>query len=216
MAKKKKKKKKKKNSDSLDTNGHFTANHLQRAIGVMGSGDGIISKVNREKAARVGAAIVRAGFVLTTGGCSGLPYEAARGADRAGGFVVGISPAFNYHTHVDRYRFPTKYYHMLIYSGMGFIERDVLNIRTSEAIIIIAGRSGTLNEFSIAYDEGKNVGVLTGTGGISGHIKKLVDEFNKTKKKSESTIVYDANPEKLVAKLVQSLEAKKPYYPKLR
>lgn len=190
--------------------------HLKRAIGVMGSGDGIISRSNRLKARALGEAIARSGFILSTGGCSGLPYEAANGAYKAGGFVIGISPAMNYFEHVNRYHFPTKFYHLLIYSGMGFIERDVLNIRTSEAIITISGRSGTLNEFSIAYDEGKNIGVLIGTGGISDSIKDMVRKFNRSGKKSETTIVYDRDPGKLVNKLVRSLNTKKPYWPKLR
>jgi uncharacterized protein (TIGR00725 family) len=197
-------------------NGIRSGDHLKRAIGVMGSGDGKISEENRRKAERVGAAIANSGFILATGGCSGLPYDAARGADRAGGFVIGISPAFNYYEHVNRYHFPTKYYHLLIYSGMGFIERDVLNIRTTEAIVLIAGRSGTLNEFSIAYDEGKNIGALIGTGGISDKVQDLVRGFRVSKKESESTMVYESNPEKLVKKLIRSLHEKKPYYPKLR
>ncbi|MBI2870957.1 MAG: LOG family protein [Candidatus Omnitrophica bacterium] len=192
------------------------SNHLQRAIGVMGSGDGIISRANRLKAQRVGAAIAKAGFILATGGCSGLPYDAARGAYEAGGFVIGISPAINYFEHVQRYHFPTKFYHLLIYSGMGFIERDVLNIRTSEAIITIAGRSGTLNEFSIAYDEGKNIGVLTKTGGVSDQIQDMAQGFVRSGKRTETQIVYDSDPEKLVQKLISSLEIKRPYWPKLR
>jgi len=32
----------------------------------------------------------------------------------------------------------------------------------------------TLGKFAIAYDEGKVIGVLEGTGGITGHLGKII------------------------------------------
>jgi predicted Rossmann-fold nucleotide-binding protein len=57
--------------------------------------------------------------------------------------------------------------------------REVVNIRSSDVVIIIGGRSGTLGEFSIAYDEGKLIGILIGTGGITSEIKHIGGLVNK-------------------------------------
>ena len=41
-------------------------------------------------------------------------------------------------------------------------------------MVIVGGRTGTLGELAIAYDEGRLIGVLTGTGGISGMVEDIV------------------------------------------
>ena len=69
--------------------------------------------------------------------------------------------------------------------------REVVNIRSSDVIIIIGGRSGTLGEFSIAYDEGKLIGVLIGTGGITAEIKHIVKII---KKRTGARIIYGRDP----------------------
>jgi len=38
--------------------------------------------------------------------------------------------------------------------------REVENIQTCDAVVIVGGRSGTLGEFAIAYDQAKIIGVL--------------------------------------------------------
>jgi predicted Rossmann-fold nucleotide-binding protein len=50
--------------------------------------------------------------------------------------------------------------------------REVVNIRSSDIVLIVGGRSGTLGEFSIAYDEGELIGVLLDTGGITSGYKE--------------------------------------------
>jgi hypothetical protein len=59
---------------------------------------------------------------------------------------------------------------------------------------------GTLNELSIAYDEGKVIGVLEETGGIADHIREIVSFCNKP---TASAIVYDRDPLNLVAKCLE-------------
>ena len=77
--------------------------------------------------------------------------------------------------------------------------REVVNIRSSDIVIIIGGRSGTLGEFSIAYDEGKLIGVVCGTGGITSEIEKIV---KIVKKRTGAKVMYDENPHALVNKLI--------------
>ena len=46
-------------------------------------------------------------------------------------------------------------------------------------MIFAGGRSGTLGEFAIAYDEGKVIGLLDGTGGITAHLEMIVEKIDK-------------------------------------
>ena len=46
-------------------------------------------------------------------------------------------------------------------------------MRTTDTVIIFGGGIGTLNEFTIAYDEGKLIGVLEGTGGVADRVNEL-------------------------------------------
>jgi uncharacterized protein (TIGR00725 family) len=104
---------------------------------------------------RSGNAIAQAGCTLLTGACGGLPHAAALGAQEVGGQIVGISPAGSLREHVEIFRSPFNQYGTLIFTGLGFLGRELVNIRSSDIVIVIGGRSGTLGEFAIAYDEGK-------------------------------------------------------------
>ncbi len=174
-------------------------------IGVMGSAQGpsIVHEKNTELAIRVGEAIATREHILLNGACPGLPNDAAIGAKRAGGFVMGVSPAFSRREHIDKYNSPIDPYDMILYSGMGLMQRDLLNIRCSDAIIVLGGGMGTLNEFSIAFDEGRYVGVLTSTDGISQHIKDIIKKCNR---EDGGRVFYHDDPEELVNMIVHALE----------
>ncbi len=149
------------------------------AIGVMGSAGGELPGQARDSLYQLGAEIARAGCTLLTGVAPGLPHDAVLGANSEGGLVVGISPALNFEEHVERYKSPTHGYDLIIYTGSGFMGREIENIRSCDIVIIAGGRSGTLGEFAIAYDEAKIIGVLTGTGGIADHIDELIRVIEK-------------------------------------
>jgi uncharacterized protein (TIGR00725 family) len=173
---------------------------MKLKIGVMGAATGPLSRRHRELAYELGCAIADDGFITVTGACPGLPLESARGASDSGGLVVGISPALSEWEHVVKYRSPLEYHDVIIYTGSGLMGREVVNIRSSDIVVIIGGRSGTLGEFSIAYDEGKLIGVLLGTGGIASEISNIV---KKIKKKTGARILYDDDPLALVRKLAR-------------
>ena len=173
---------------------------MKLKIGVMGSATGVLSRKQKELAYELGRAIADQGCITITGACPGLPLESATGASRAGGLVVGISPALSEWEHVNKYHSPLECHDVIIYTGSGLMGREVVNIRSSDIVIIIGGHSGTLGEFSIAYDEGKLIGVLEGSGGITTEIKHLV---KKIKKKTGARILCVENPSSLVKRLVQ-------------
>jgi uncharacterized protein (TIGR00725 family) len=173
---------------------------MKLKVGVMGSATGAMSRKHKALAYELGRAIADDAFITITGACPGLPLESARGASEAGGIVVGISPALSEWEHVNKYRSPLEYHDVIIYTGSGLMGREVVNIRSSDIVVIIGGRSGTLGEFSIAYDEGKLIGILKGSGGITTEIKTIV---KKIKKKTGAHILYDDEPRSLVKRLVR-------------
>jgi len=165
----------------------------------MGSASGRLSQKHKKLAFDLGRVIAGEDCITITGACPGLPLESARGASSAGGLVVGISPGLSKWEHVNKYHSPVECHDVLIFTGSGLMGREVVNIRSSDIVIIIGGRSGTLGEFSIAYDEGKLIGVLQGTGGITEELENIV---KIVKKRTGSKVIYDVNPARLVRALI--------------
>lgn len=172
-------------------------------IGVMGSAGGELPKQALEKSYLLGRAIAEKDCVLVTGGCPGLPFAASKGAKDAGGFTIGISPGIDLREHIELYKSPTEYIDVLIFTGSGLMGREVIGVRSCDIIIIVGGRSGTLGEFCIAYDEGKPIGVLLGTGGITERLPDIVESIRKD---TGSEIVYDDEPYSLLEKTLAVYE----------
>ena len=168
------------------------------SVGIMGSAGGKLPTEVRRKVRRLGVAIAKRGYVLITGACPGLPHEAVKGAKEAGGIVVGVSPALNLEEHILKYRSPTRGYDAIIYTGSGLMGREIENIRSCDVVIFAGGRSGTLGEFAIAYDEAKVIGVLKSTGGITDHLGTIIDMVNK---ETGAIVCYDDDPESLLNQL---------------
>ncbi len=169
-------------------------------IGVMGSASGpqIVDEHARKLARELGREIGRRKYVFINGACPGLPHDALLGAKEEGGFSIGISPAFSEHEHVNEYHSPHDH-DVIMYTGMGFMERDIINIRSSDAIVIVGGGIGTLNELTIAYEEGRPMGILTHTGGISNSVPHIIEAL--CQRKIAPNMVFDDDPKKLLDKL---------------
>ena len=167
-------------------------------VGVMGSAGGQIAEDVRARVRALGEEIARRRYVLITGACPGVPQEAVRGAKSLGGVVVGVSPALNFAEHVVKYQSPTAGYDAIIFTGSGLMGREIENIRSCDVIVFAGGRSGTLGEFAIAYDEGKVIGVLQNTGGITDHLETIINFMHKT---TGAVVCYDSDPCALLDKL---------------
>jgi uncharacterized protein (TIGR00725 family) len=164
-------------------------------IGVMGSAEDRAE--TSEKAEALGRAIAARDAILLTGATTGVIYVTGKTARDAGATHVGISPAHNPDEHVERYGLPLDACDTIIYTGFGLKGRNVVLVRSCDVVIFIAGSIGSLNEFTIAYDEGKVIGCLTGTGGVADEIERLTETFQK---RTASQLLYDADPVKLIEK----------------
>lgn len=183
---------------SVVTRDPFTG--VQIRIGVMGSAGGDIEPAVAESCRRLGRAIAAHGCCLLTGACPGIPHQVVCAAKDAGGHVVGISPASSLKEHVDTYQSPYHEYDVLIFTGLGLMGRELINIHSSDIVIVVSGRSGTLGEFAIAYEEGKLIGVLTGTGGITTALPILEANLSK---RTGSEVMYESDPQALVDRLLE-------------
>ena len=174
---------------------------VQIRIGVMGSAGGDVPPAVSESCRRLGRVIAERGCCLLTGACPGLPHDAVLGAKEAHGHVVGISPAATLKEHVEIHHSPYREYDVLILTGMGLMGRELINIHSSDIVIVVGGRSGTLGEFAIAYEDGKLIGVLSGTGGITTALPELGASLEA--KKTGAEVIYDEDPARLVERLLE-------------
>jgi uncharacterized protein (TIGR00725 family) len=168
---------------------------MKTQIGVMGSAGGAITDAQLELARRLGRRIAQRDCTIVTGACPGMPHAAVLGANEAGGLSLGVSPALSPEEHVNVYGSPLQPYTTMVFTGSGLMGRETHNIHSSDFVLFVGGRSGTLGEFCIAYDEGKLVGILLDSGGISNHFLSIADMVHKD---TGAVIISDADPEKLV------------------
>lgn len=185
-------------------------NKIKYKIGVMGTA-GRGKQLPEEllnKAREIGREIASNNCILITGACMGVSHEAAIGAGEEGGLSVGISPSANLKEHTEppmSYPAPPK--NMIhIYTGFGREGWNVIAVRSCDAVIFIAGHSGTLNEFSVAYQLGKVIGILEGVGGISERIQEIA---NLIQKETGAVLVSDSDSENLVKKVIKEIEKRK-------
>ena len=161
----------------------------------MGSAETIAEGTPLEKARALGRAIAIRDLLLLTGATTGLVYETGKAAREAGALHIGISPGGDEREHVERYALPLDACSVIIYTGFGLKGRIVVLVRSCDVVLFIAGSVGSLNEFTFAFDEGRVIGCLTGTGGVADEIKRLVSTFQKPTK---ARIVYDGDPVRLI------------------
>ena len=180
--------------------------HLKFKIAVSGAADtGHCSADALDKAKELGREIVRHKAVFINGATTGFPYWAAIGAKEEGGFTIGISPASTEKEHIERYDLPVDYMDMIIYTGADYSGRNLLLTRAADAVIVGCGRMGTLNEFTIAFEDRKPIGVLTGTGGTA----DIIEEIVKQSHRGPGSIVYDPDPKTLIEKVIELIRKEK-------
>jgi len=151
------------------------------------------------QAQEVGREIIRHNAVLVDGATTGFPLWAARGAKEEGGIVIGFSPAVSEREHQKVYRLPTEYHDLIVYTGFDYSGRNLLLTRAADAVIVGCGRLGTLNEFTIAFEDNKPIGVLESEDWQTDDIiKTMIAKSHRGRGK----IVYSQDPKELLDKLV--------------
>jgi uncharacterized protein (TIGR00725 family) len=139
-------------------------------IGVIGkneqTADDPVAAATMDAAFEVGRLVAERGGVIVTGGLGGVMAAASRGAKQAGGLTIGFLPS------MDR-KSANPYVDIVFPTGLGRA-RNLLAARGCDALIMIGGGCGTLNELTIAYADGRPVVVLRGSGGWSDRIAPVL------------------------------------------
>jgi uncharacterized protein (TIGR00725 family) len=176
-------------------------------IGVMGSAGTSSAATGRqhvdELAVRLGKKIAAESCVLITGELDGIPGRVVEVHSQYGGLSVGISPAHSAAEHAALYDTPPCPSTVVIYSGFGFKGRNVIAVRSADIVILVSGGIGTLNEFTIAYDEGKVIGLLQGTGGAADVAQTLLDTLPV--RPTGAVVIADPDPELLIDRCIALL-----------
>lgn len=159
-----------------------------------------------ERTKELGREIARQGCVLVTGATTGAPFQAAMGAKEVDGISIGLSPAKGEREHIVDYKLPLNYFDLIIYTGFDYSGRNLLLTRAADAVIVTCGRMGTINEFTIAFEDNKPIGVLTETGGTTEWIDEIIKDSYRG---SETKVVYDNDPKKLVQKVIELIKEEK-------
>lgn len=175
--------------------------------GVMGSADdtlaGGVASAVREKSEALGREIAARGLLLLTGATTGLTYIVGKAAREAGAFHIGVSPASNEREHTERYHLPLDSADAIIYTGFGLKGRNVVLVRSCDIVFFVGGSMGSLNEFTIAHDEGRVMGCLTGTGGVADEAERLLELFPK---QTGACVLHGEDPARLVAACLEAFE----------
>ena len=179
--------------------------YLRYSVCVSGAAGGPTVKTSSQLARKIGAAIAKSGHAVTTGATAGLPYYAALGAKENGGVSIGFSPASSLHEHSHKYRLPFNVYDFINYTGLNYVGRDLYLVQSSDAVITVGGRFGSLHEFTSALEAHKPCGVLLGSGGAADTIPDLMKLLPPPK---HDLVLFDEDPDRLVKKILEVLDKK--------
>jgi len=185
----------------------MSKNDLRYQICVSGAARGDSVEIGQELAAEVAREIVRRGHLVVTGATRGLPYAAAKAAKIEGGrdiTSIGFSPAASRLAHVKKYQLPLDAFDTVIFTGFEYTGRNLLLVRSCDAVIMIGGRIGTLNELTIAIEERKPIGVMLGSGGMTDEVEHVL----KSAKRARTGIIFSHDPVELVDQVIDLIETK--------
>ncbi len=182
-----------------------TVIELRFTICVSGAAAGITLETSSDEAMAIGRAIAKRGHILTTGATVGLPDAAAHGAKDEDGMVVGFSPAGSMREHLRKYRLPYENYDFINFTGLDYVGRDLYLIQSSDAVVTVGGRFGSLHEFTSALEDHKPCGILLGSGGTADLIPHLLEVLDPTMRKY---VVYEKDPDVLIEKIEAILKDK--------
>ena len=176
---------------------------IQYSICVSGAAQGNTIDTSFQLAYDLGKHIAKNHHILTTGATIGLPYYAAVAAKEQGGTVIGFSPASSLREHLRKYRLPYDCFDFINFTGMNYVGRDLYLVQSSDAVITVGGRFGSLHEFTSAIEAGKPCGILVGSGGTADIIPALMQALEPP---DDELVIYDDNPERLVQRIIEIVD----------
>lgn len=197
----------------------------EKSVAVIGGSAGTQSKEVVVLAQLLGGALARRNINVVTGAGPGLPAVVAYAAKENGGKVFGVSPSEQapftfaqiagvdpellslYGESAKRAALAKDPYDYVTYTGLGDAGRSVALVRGVDAVISLGGGPGTFHEVAIANKDGKIVGVLEGTGGITDRLREL-EPLLRGSAALTAEFVYSRDPIKLAEKVEFTIDAR--------
>jgi len=144
------------------------------------------SKKAEQGAKLLGEWVAYRNHSLITGACLGIPHVAAKVCYKKGGHSLGYSPANSSKYHLKKNGLAKKGFTEIIYMDekepLSYSKRNIVNIKNADIIVLISGKLGAINEYTIARDMEKPVFVLEGVGNASDLIRHIeISLYGKTK-----------------------------------
>ena len=125
-------------------------------------------------AEEVGRELAKNGITLICGGLGGVMEDTCRGARAEGGLTIGVIPG-------DDPKSANPYVQIPIVTGIGYA-RNVIIVKTAQAIIAVGGGYGTLTELGYALDSKKPViGLKTWKFSRNNRMDKSIIRVNSAK-----------------------------------
>lgn len=146
----------------------------------------------------VGRSIAAGGAALITGGMTGVMEASSKGAKEAGGLVIGVLPGRDA-------RSANAYVDIAMPTGLG-TARNIIDARAADAVIMIGGGVGTLNELTIAYAVGKPIIIVRNSGGWADRIEGVLYEGRYLDDRHTVAIDFAATGEEAVSIAFRRIE----------
>ena len=96
-------------------------------------------------------------------------------------------------------------FRLIIYTGFGYSGRDILLTRSADAVICGCGRIGTIHEFTVAFEDGKPIGIFEGPWEMGAQLKEIIEKSHRPNAK----IATGSDPKKLLEDIIALIKKDK-------
>jgi predicted Rossmann-fold nucleotide-binding protein len=107
--------------------------------------------------------------------------------------------------HMRKYRLPISCFDFINFTGLHYVGRDLYLVQSSDAVITVGGRFGSLHEFTSALESRKPCGILLHSGGAADIIPELMKILQPP---DDDLVIYDDDPNRLVQRIIKVLNKK--------
>ena len=178
-------------------------------IAIFGTASPTIPQKIQDLSFEIGKYLADKYITVVTGGCIGVPGYAIDGAIASHGVTEAFYPDLdeiacaenkNAHNNDALHKYHSKNFFD------GFTERSLCMINAVDGAIIINGRIGTLSEFTIAVEEGLDVCVIEGSGGVADHLSEII---KLAEREIPNKVIFAKNWKTGIDELIQHIHDKK-------
>ena len=147
-----------------------------------GTNNKAYSKAEVSECEKLGAWLAKNKIDILTGACKGMPYYTGRAAVKAGGKVIGYTPALNKKEHVEKYGFPLDGTTDLVYNKVryytqaeNFLHRSWDMTPFSDVVVALGGSWGTFSELIFSFFAKKTIILVQSFGGA---VEAFINTYN--------------------------------------